>query len=180
PTAFLRDLIHIFAKTRGKIPSNIMLLSKTLMIRDEISRRLDPEHNFAELTEPFVKKMLEERTHASYIMKEVAKTAWDFANLIKVLPRRINHILTKAEKGTIRYELEHRGLENFIEELDIISNRLSFSMIIAALIVGSSLIIQTRMSPSLFGVPLLGIFGFFIAGFLGIGLLISILRSGKW
>ncbi|MDP2845412.1 MAG: AarF/ABC1/UbiB kinase family protein, partial [Candidatus Methanoperedens sp.] len=41
PTAFLRDLIHIFAKTRGKIPSNIMLLSKTLMIRDEISRRLD-------------------------------------------------------------------------------------------------------------------------------------------
>ncbi|MFZ2410533.1 MAG: AarF/ABC1/UbiB kinase family protein [Candidatus Methanoperedens sp.] len=180
PTAFLRDLIHIFAKTGGKIPSNIMLLSKTLMIRDEISRRLDPEHNFAELTEPFVKKMLEERTHASYIMKEVAKTAWDFAHLIKVLPRRINHILAKAEKGTLRYELEHQGLENFIEELDIISNRLSFSMIIAALIVGSSLIIQTRMSPSLFGVPLLGIFGFFIAGFLGIGLLISILRSGKW
>ncbi len=180
PTAFLRDIIHIFAKSRGKIPSNIMLLSKTLMIRDEISRKLDPEHNFAQMTEPFVKKMLEERTHASYIMKEAAKTAWDFARLIKVLPRRVNHILAKAEKGTLRYELEHQGLENFIEELDIMSNRLSFSMIIAALIVGSSLIIQTRMSPSLFGVPLLGIFGFFLAGFLGLGLLISILRSGKW
>ena len=180
PTAFLRDIIHIFAKTRGKIPSNLMLLSKTLILRDEISRKLDPEHNFAELTQPFVKKMIEERTRASYIMNEVSKTVWDFAHLIKVLPRRINHILTKAEKGTIRYELEHQGLENFIEELDVMSNRLSFSMIIASLIVGSSLIIQTGMSPKIFGVPLLGIFGFFIAGFLGIGLLISILRSGKW
>lgn len=180
PTAFLRDLIHIFAKTRGKIPSNIMLLSKTLMIRDEISRKLDPEHNFAELTEPFVKKMIEERTRASYIMNEVAKTVWDFAHLLKVLPRRINHILTKMEKGTLRYELEHQGLENFIEEMDVMSNRLSFSMIIASLIVGSSLIIQTGMSPRIFGVPLLGIFGFFIAGFLGLGLLVSILRSGRW
>ncbi len=180
PTAFLRDLIDMFAKSKGKIPANIMLLSKTLMIRDEISRKIDPEHNFAELVEPYVKKMIEERTRASYIMKEAAKTVWDFASLIRVFPRRINHILTKAEKGTLKLELEHRGLETFIEELDIMSNRLSFSMIIAALIVGSSLIIQTRMSPSLFGVPLLGIIGFFLAGFLGIGLLISILRSGKW
>ncbi len=180
PTAFLRDLIDVFAKTKGKIPTNIMLLSKTLMIRDEISRKLDPEHNFAELTEPYVQKMIEERTKASYIMQEVAKTIWDFAHLIKTFPKKVNHILTKAEKGTLRYELEHQGLDNFIEEIDIMSNRLSFSMIIAALIVGSSLIIQTRMSPSLFGVPLLGIIGFFLAGFLGIGLLISILRSGKW
>lgn len=180
PTAFLRDLIDVFAKSRGKIPTNVMLLSKTLMIRDEISRKLDPEHNFAELTEPYVKKMMEERTRASYIMKEAAKTLWDFAHLVKAFPKRVNHILTKAEKGTLKLELEHRGLENFIEELDIMSNRLSFSMIIAALIVGSSLIIQTGMSPSLFGVPLLGIIGFLLTGFLGIGLLISILRSGKW
>ncbi len=180
PTAFLRDLIDVFAKSRGKIPTNVMLLSKTLMIRDEISRKLDPEHNFAELTEPYVKKMIEERTKASYIMKEAAKTIWDFAHLVKAFPKRVNRILAKAEKGTLKLELEHQGLENFIEELDIASNRLSFSMIIAALIVGSSLIIQTGMSPRIFGVPLLGIIGFLLTGFLGIGLLISILRSGKW
>ncbi len=180
PTAFLNDLIDVFAKTRGKIPANIMLLSKTLMTRDEVSRKLDPEHNFAELTEPYVKKMIEERTKASYLMKEAAKTVWDFAHLVKAFPKRANHILTKVEKGTLRFELEHQGLENYIEELDIASNRLSFSMIIAALIVGSSLIIQTGMSPRIFGVPLLGIFGFLLAGFLGIGLLISILRSGRW
>jgi ubiquinone biosynthesis protein len=180
PTAFLRDLIEIFAGTKGKIPTNLMLLSKTLVIRDEISRKLDPDHNFGEMTGPYVKQMLEERTKASHIIKSAQRTVMDLVNLMKNFPRRINHLLTKAEKGTLKFELEHLGLDGLVEEIDIMSNRLSFSMIIAALIVGSSLIIQTRMSPSLFGVPLLGIIGFLIAGFLGLGLLISIIRSGKW
>jgi ubiquinone biosynthesis protein len=180
PTAFLRDLIDIFSRTKGSIPTNLILLSKTLIIRDEISRKLDPDHNFGEMTRPYVKKMLEERTKVSHILKSAEKTVIDFINLMKTFPRRFNHLLSKAEKGTLKFELEHVGLDGLVEELDIISNRLSFSMIIAALIVGSSLIIQSRMSPNLFGVPFLGIIGFLIAGFLGIGLLISIIRSGKW
>ncbi|VVB86538.1 protein kinase UbiB [uncultured archaeon] len=180
PTAFLNDLIGVMAKSGGRIPMNIMLLSKTLLIRDENSRRLDPEHNFGELVEPYVEKMVEEHDKISYMLKETQKTAMDIAHLLKVFPRKANHILTRLEKGTFRLEVEHPGMEAVIEELDIASNRLSFSMIISALIVGSSLIIQTGMSPHLLGVPLLGIFGFFLAGFLGLGLLFSILRSGKW
>ncbi|MCX9085132.1 MAG: AarF/ABC1/UbiB kinase family protein [Candidatus Methanoperedens sp.] len=180
PAAFLQDLVNIFAGTRGRVPTNIMLLSKTLIIREEISRKLDPEHNFGELTETYVKKMLNDRAKASHIFREAEKMISDLFRLMKNFPRRVNHLLSKAEKGTLKLELEHLGLDGLVEELDIISNRLSFSMIIAALIVGSSLIIQSRMSPSLFGVPFLGIMGFLIAGFLGVGLLISIIRSGKW
>ncbi|GFO97311.1 2-octaprenylphenol hydroxylase [groundwater metagenome] len=180
PARFLRDLIDILIRSRGKVPTNIMLLSKTLVIRDEIARKIDPEHNFAELVEPYVKKMIEERTSPSYILKETARAVWDFARLVKALPRRVNNILVKAEKGTMKFELEHRGFEALVEELDVTSNRVSFSMIISALIVGSSIIITTGMSPRFFGVPLLGIFGFFLAGVLGMGLIISILRSGKW
>lgn len=180
PTTFLRDLIDVMVKSGGRIPTSIMLLSKTLIMRDEISRNLDPDHNFAELVEPYVGKMIEERSKFSHIMKETEKSVRDFARLVKGLPRKIGHILTKAERGTLKIQLEHQGFETLVEELDIVSNRLSFSMIISALIVGSSLIIQTRMSPSLFGVPLLGILGFLVAGFLGFWLLFSILRSGKW
>lgn len=180
PTEFLRDLIDVLIKSGGRFPTNVMLLSKTLIIRDEISRKLDPEQNFAELVEPYVKKIIEERSKVSYIINETEKTLLDFARMIKSFPRRVNHLLIKAEKGKLKIELEHQGFESLIEELDITSNRLSFSMIISALIIGSSLVIQTRMSPNLFGVPLLGILGFFIAGFLGLGLLYSIIRSGKW
>ncbi len=180
PTVFLRDLIDVTIKSGGKIPTNIMLLSKTLIIRDEISRELNPEHNFAELVEPYFKKMLEERTKVIYKLIETEKMLHDLTKLFKVFPGKLTHILTKVEKGTLRLEVEHPGIDELAEKLDITSNRLSFSMIISALIIGSSLIIQTGMSPRFFGVPLLGIFGFLMAGFLGLGLLFSILRSGKW
>ena len=180
PTSFLRDLIEVLIKSGGKIPTNIMLLSKTLIIRDEISRELYPEHNFAELVEPYVLKMMEERAGVRFKMKEIDKIARDLTNLIKVFPGKVTHILTRAEKGLLKLEVDHLGIDTLVYELDVASNRLSFSMIISALIIGSSLIIQTGMSPRIFGVPLLGIFGFFLAGFLGMGLLISILRSGRW
>ncbi len=180
PTAFLRDLIDVTIKSGGKIPTNIMLLSKTLIIRDEISRELYPEHNFAELVEPYVKKMLEERAGVIYKLIEAEKILSDLTKLFKVFPGKLTHILTKVEKGTLRLEVEHPGIDVLAEKLDISSNRLSFSLIISALIIGSSLIIQTGMSPRIFGVPLLGIFGFLMAGLLGLGLLFSILRSGKW
>ncbi|SNQ60515.1 ABC1 kinase family protein [Candidatus Methanoperedens nitratireducens] len=180
PIEFLQELIRIISKSGGIIPTNVMLLSKTLSIVNEINRKLDPDYNFAELAEPYFNKIIQERTGISYLTGETTKIAWDFIRLVKAFPKRINHILAQAEKGTLKIELEHRGLETVTEKLDVVSNRLSFSLIIAALIVGSSLIIQTRMSPSLWGVPLLGVFGYLLAGIFGMGLIISILRSGKW
>jgi len=52
-------------------------------------------------------------------------------------------------------------------------------MIIAALIVGSSLILDLDVGPQFIGYPLFGILGFAFAGVLGIWLVIAILRSGK-
>lgn len=76
-------------------------------------------------------------------------------------------------------KFEHKGLEDLIHELDRSSNRLSFGLVIAALIVGSSLIIQWDKGPMLFGFPVIGVIGFLLAGAMGFWLAVNILRSGK-
>jgi ubiquinone biosynthesis protein len=179
PTAFLRDLIDVLIKSGGKIQTNIILLSKTLIMRDEISRKLDPEHNFSELVEPYVTRMIEERSGIPHLMQEAEKSLLDFGGLIKVFPKKFNHILTKVERGTLKIEIGLQDLEEAIQMVDIVSNRLAISVIIAALLVGSSLIILSGL-PGLFGVPFLGIIGFLLAGIMGVGLVISIIRTGKW
>jgi len=63
--------------------------------------------------------------------------------------------------------------------LDVSSNRLSFSMILSALIIGSALIIQTGIEPHIWGIPALGLIGFLVTGVLGMGLVIYILRTGN-
>jgi len=66
-----------------------------------------------------------------------------------------------------------------MKELIKSSNRVSFSLVISALIIGSSLIIMANKGPLVYGFPVLGILGFIFAGILGLGLAIAILRSGR-
>ena len=82
------------------------------------------------------------------------------------------------DKFTI--DFVHVGLENFISEIDRSSNRISFAVIIAAVIIGSSMIIQSGVGPMFMGYPIIGIMGFAFAGILGLSLAISILRSGRF
>ena len=60
-------------------------------------------------------------------------------------------------------------------------NRLGFAVIIGSIIVGSSWVISTGSTVLLLGVPLwvLGVAGYLVAGVMGLGLVVAILRSGK-
>jgi len=88
-------------------------------------------------------------------------------------------MIKQTKQGKIKIGFEHRGLEKIIFEMDRSSNRIAFALVISSIVIGSSLIITTNIGPLLFGFPVLGLFGYTIAGVLGIWLLISILRSGR-
>jgi ubiquinone biosynthesis protein len=64
--------------------------------------------------------------------------------------------------------------------MEAASNRIASSLVIAALIIGSSIVIHTNRGPMFMQFPLLGIIGFVSAGVIGFLLLLSILRSGKF
>ena len=93
--------------------------------------------------------------------------------------QQLRILINKILDGELEIEFVHLGLENLIREIDRSSNRISFGLIISALIIGSSIVMHTKIGPALYGLPLLGIIGFSFAGFMGIWLVISILRSGK-
>ena len=63
--------------------------------------------------------------------------------------------------------------------MDKSSNRLSFSVLTAAIIVASSIVIHSGLGNKLFGFPIFGLIGYLIAAVLGFWLLIGILRSGQ-
>ncbi|RLE05359.1 MAG: ubiquinone biosynthesis protein UbiB, partial [Candidatus Aminicenantes bacterium] len=99
---------------------------------------------------------------------------------IEELPGDLIDILHKFKEGKLKFNFEHRGLEKLVREINRSSNRISFSLIIAALIIGSSLVLQQQVGPFIFGYSAIGIVGYLLASFLGLGLVISILSSGKW
>jgi len=75
---------------------------------------------------------------------------------------------------------KHRGIKEFQNSLNKASNRLVFAIIIAALSIGSSLLVMADMPPKIKGIPILGAIGFTLSAVLGFIIVISILRNNKF
>ena len=176
---FLGDMMNIVSQNGIKIPSDLFLMVKTLITFEGVGRKLDPGFNMSVHAEAFVEKLMRQNYNPKKIAKEIRKFSRRLYNFTYSLPKDLTFILNKIKKGTLRAEFEHRGLENLVHVLDKVSNRLSFSLVIAALIIGSSIIMQTDKGPIFFGFPILGVVGFVVAGVMGLWLIIAILHSGK-
>jgi len=95
------------------------------------------------------------------------------------LPAEIHRILKRIETDQITVNFKHHGLEDLDDALNAAANKITLGVIIAALLVGSSLIITTGIKPLLFGYPALGMVGYLMSAVLGIWTIYDILKSGK-
>jgi ubiquinone biosynthesis protein len=175
----MEDLFSVSHRYQFRIRSEYMLLARALITYEEVGRMLDADYNFLAEAEPFVQELIKRRFHPDRLLRELVRTGRDLHRLVSIFPQEMSSILQKVRRGELALEFRHRGLDRLITELDRSSNRLAFSLIIAALIIGSSMIMRLEVGPFLFGYSVLGIAGFMIAGMLGLWLAIAILRSGR-
>ena len=110
-------------------------------------------------------------------MRRVVQDAGDLASR---LPDDVDVILRKFRQGKFQVRVHHEHLENLTKTVDKSSNRISFALIIAALLVASSMLVpQEGTVLGLFSLQSMGIFGYVIAAIIGVWLLLSIIRSGR-
>jgi len=175
----LIDFIDILTEYRIKFPPDLLLLARALVAMEGLGRQLDPKFNMINHIRPFAEQILRDRMTPSHISREISQALQAYGSLAKNLPRDIKEFINRVNRNKFKIDLEHRGLDKLVSDLDKSSNRLSFSMLIAALIIGSSLIMQTSKGPLVFGFPVLGFLGYSAAALLGLWLAIAILRSGR-
>ena len=174
-----QKLLELITTHGLRLPPDIFLMIKAMAQVEGLGLVLDPDFDMTERAAPFIKRIKLERLSPKRVVGDFFESGGDIVQLLKDIPEELRTILKQLRQGKARIVFEHRGLENVISGLDRSSNRISSALIISALIIGSSLVIRTEMGPFLFGFPILGVVGFSIAGIFGIGLLISILRSGR-
>jgi ubiquinone biosynthesis protein len=175
----VNDLFNIIHRYNIKIQSELMLLGRALVTYEEVARMLDPDYDFITQVIPFVKKLAKRKYKFKIILKDLMTGFHDLRDFLVEFPFELRKITRKIGKGELSVTLQHKGFEKLILDIDRASNRISFALIVAAIIVGSSLIMRMDVGPYLFGYPILGIVGYIIAGLLGIWLVIAILRSGR-
>jgi ubiquinone biosynthesis protein len=175
----LRDAFALMARHRLQFPVDLLLLIKAFLTIESIGRQLDPSFKLADHARPLVERVLRERLTPSAIAARFGELGHEAVGALQAVPRDLVEIVRKARAGRLQIQFVHRNLEHFVQEMDRSSNRLSFAVVIAALIVGSSYIFQANAGPHIFGYPALGLGGYLVATFLGAWLAIGILRSGR-
>lgn len=161
-------------------PKELLLLNKCTIEIEGIGRVLDPKVDLLREAQPYAKEFIKERYRPAKVMGEVVNDIKEINALVKEAPSQLRQIMKKMINDKFTIDFVHVGLENFYSEIDRSSNRISFAVIIAAVIIGSSMIIQSGVGPMFMGYPIIGIIGFAFAGILGLSLAISILRSGRF
>ena len=167
----------VLYENRIIMPHYLYMLIRGIIIIEGVGLKLDPEFNITDNLKPYTKKIVRSRFSLKYLFKKSLNRIKDINNLIDTLPDDINIILKKIKEGKLVVIHEHKGLKEFQLATSKAVNRLVFAVIIAALSIGSSLLVMAKMPPLVNGVPLLGAIGFVLSALLGFYIVISIFRN---
>ncbi len=176
----IQDLLDIATKNKIRIPPVIFLMMKAFAAMEGIARLLDPEFDMIAYAEPFIKRAKLARYAPEKIAADLFTVVSDSMHVFQALPRELLQLTRQIRQNKMTINMEMRWIDTFLRNLDQASNRLSFSIIIAALIIGSAYLLAYSTPPIVYGISLIGLIGFSAAAVLGIWLLIAILKKGMF
>ncbi|NLB06219.1 MAG: AarF/ABC1/UbiB kinase family protein [Desulfobulbaceae bacterium] len=175
----LQDLLDLVTRHKLTFKPAFYQMMKALSTGEGVGLMLDPKLELIRLARPFMRRIRLERMRPARLAEEIARTGSGYLQLLRELPEELRTILRQLRGGRMRIEFEHRGLQALGAALDRVSNRIAFAIVLAALIVGSSLIVLSDIPPHWHDIPVIGLLGFLVAGIMGFWLLLSIIRHGR-
>lgn len=167
--------LPLITKYQARVPPEFTLIARAVSLIEEVAYSLDGEFDATAQFKPMVKKLLLQKFNPKNMADVFMDNLFELEHLVKNLPQNINRLVAKVENG----EIKVRYTEELSEDIERTSNKLVVAIIIAALLLGSSWIIQINTGPTIWGMPILGFLGFAASGVLGVGLIIYILRYRK-
>jgi ubiquinone biosynthesis protein len=177
--AVFASITDAMARHRLRLPADILLLIKSVTTIEAVGRQLDPAFKMVEHATPLVESLVEQKHQPLALAVRAAEAGRDVMKALRTLPEDLAEITRRARADGLQIQFVHRNLDYFVREMDRSSNRLSFAVVIAAIVIASSIMVHAAVGPQAYGYPLLGLAGFVAAAVLGIGLAIGILRSGR-
>ncbi|HOJ10386.1 MAG TPA: AarF/ABC1/UbiB kinase family protein [Clostridiales bacterium] len=180
----VEELFKVCRRNSIAMPREITMLVKGVMTIEGVISDLSPDINVMKVTVPFIRKLKLEEIDVKEDIVEQLGNLYLLSKQGLKMPLHIGELVNKALEGKLKVNMEHTNLDKNVIELNKMANRLAFSIIVAALIVGSSLIIRADSGQGLRilginNINIMGLAGYLGAAVMGLWLLISILRSGR-
>lgn len=156
----LQEFFAVLRANGLHCPADLVLLIKALATIESVGKDLEPSFDFVNYAAPFVQKLVDRQYSASAIRARLQKSLVAYAELAETLPSDLRQVLKQLRGNKVTVNLEHRGLTRLTSTIEHASRNISFSLIIAAVLVGSSILVLSESSRGGRGVSTLGLLGF--------------------
>jgi len=179
----VNDLFTVAFRHRIRMPPELTLLGKTLLTMEGVVTELDPNFSIFDVAEPYGRRLFREQFSPRRLGKKWMEDIPEYLDLLTDIPLSLKNLSTLLQRGKVKVEVTAPELNAFLQKMDRITNKVSFSIVLlslsilmAGLIIGSSL---SHQKSELWSFPVIEI-GLGIASFLVMWLIYSILRSGRF
>jgi ubiquinone biosynthesis protein len=137
------ELTDSMRRYQLKVPMNLMLLLKVFMMVLDIGVQLDPKFNFGQETTPYLTKLADTNTLSAGYIKRASTSLLDGLDALLDMPRNLNLMLRRLSTGTFKLEIVDTDIQKLQMALDKASDKLMIGLVVASLVVGSSLVLQS-------------------------------------
>ncbi|WP_244111974.1 ABC1 kinase family protein [Burkholderia diffusa] len=179
-----RQFSLLSQRHRIRLPRQFLLVSKAFMLVESQALVVDPEFNAVTCLHDYAPRLLSRRllqgVSPTNGLSRGFRTLHSLHRAAASLPDILNRTVDILSSGKATLHVEHDQLRTLETHLDRASNRLSLSLIIASVVIGSSIVTTFHSGPHYAGISLLGLAGFVVAAAMGLAWAVAILRSGRF
>lgn len=165
------EFLKIASRYHFKVPKDFVLLGKAIITIEGVGQEIDPDFNLSHKLAEYSEGIKLERIGIGYFVKNLSKSIINYKEMFTKFPKQTTEILERLRQGDLKVQFQHKDLNILEEEIDRGSNRVALAVLIGALVVASSLILNIT------GSKFFAVAGFVIALILSLFLSISIYKE---
>ena len=174
----LEELMAVVFRHKVRLPTIFASILRALILAEGNCRQLDPQFDFRAPAQAVAREVLRSWARPRNVARELWRGVRDLHRYSRLIPRQLSEVLGRAQAGGLKIKFELDRMDHSLHHLDTMINRLAFAMVVASMLVGSSVILASDRAVKLLSTPGAIAYGL-VGALMGLYLLYSILRSGR-
>jgi ubiquinone biosynthesis protein len=175
----VREILEAVRRHRIMLPPDLALLAKVIITLDSTGRKINPSFKLIDFLLPYQEKLIRRRFSPARQVRKLQRITEDVDRFLQAAPASLTEVFRQLERGKFTLQLQVREMEETRNELEKSTNRMTYGILTASIILSSSLVLLAKVPPMLGGYSALGLAGYGISLFFAARLLWAIFRSGK-
>jgi len=139
--SLLSEFFSLLRRYHIRCPSDLVYLIKALTTIESVAASIDPSFDLITYVQPYLERLIRRRYSAKALANRARRATAGYLELLEDLPSNLKNLVEQLLNDRFQVHLEHRGLHDLTDTLIGVGKKLSSAVTLAALLVGSSILI---------------------------------------